>query len=115
MRNYNQKQFNFNEHLSFGENGVFAFRCNIWKRVFISYNGYHYCEINPNSLTKTAKVTPQQYYTLNSEIFTAMSTIITKSTNNKNTQILKYYILNLTLRGLIAIEKHDFKTRIEYY
>lgn len=104
----------FNETLSFGEDAVFAFEYIQYmeKGQFIPYNGYHYCDINPQSLTKTSKATPTQNYVLIENI---VKSITVKIQNSNKIDIIQIYIINILLRNLTSLNKQNLSTRQEYY
>lgn len=106
----------FSEELSFGEDAVFAFQYlqYIDKARFIPYKGYHYCNINPLSLTKTIKNTPSQNYLLVSSIFSSMSKNIEKF-NNEKSLVIQSYLIRIFLRGVISLNKIDRKDSEYFY
>ena len=103
----------FNEKLSCGEDAVFVFQYLQYMKngLFIPYKGYHYCNLNPNSLTKTIKVSPLERYILTEAIFSSI--LMYQIPENTNT--MQYYIINILLKNLILLNNLDINIRKEFY
>lgn len=106
----------FSEQLSFGEDGIFAFQYLQYmdRAKFIPYKGYHYCNINPLSLTKTVKMTPSQNYLLVYFIFLSIPRV-SKDFNKYRSLVIQNYLIRIFLRGLLSLNKLDIKDRKPFY
>ena len=105
----------FNEDLTFGEDAVFAFQYlqYIDSGIFIPYKGYHYCNINPVSLTKTAKLSPLQCYKLIESIFISVTHKLENS--KEKSDIIQNYVVNLLIRNIVFLRTLDFLEKRKFY